>query len=404
MKRVRIVAITAVALGAAVTAGTKFQQAREAALLAAQPQAVATATPAPAATPAATSESLAEATSLTQLAPSAAAPVAEADLPAPSLLASRMPEQATPQPAIAAPSGAVPAPAPVLAPALAPRLSQASVLPGVDVATPAAPAPGPATETLRQIAEAETLPQAATDAVEATPPLDPQLQAELAACAVWLVVTPAPGAMLETSVYAPCDRDAVVTLSHAGLSFDTHLSADGQLLAQIPALTEVAQVTIRFADGREQSDETPVADLATVERVALQWQAPAEMRLNAYEFGAGYGDAGHVYDLNPRTAGVTDQGFLTVLGDPSITGSHLAQIYSYPRGETPRSGRVALEIEVPITDATCGRALSADTIELHGTAAAQIRQIRLDMPSCDGQGGFLVLPGVLPDMQIALSN
>ena len=69
MKRVRIVAITAVALGAAVTAGTKFQQAREAALLAAQPQAVATATPAPAATPAATSESLAEATSLTQLAP-----------------------------------------------------------------------------------------------------------------------------------------------------------------------------------------------------------------------------------------------------------------------------------------------------------------------------------------------
>ncbi|WP_417627793.1 hypothetical protein [Pararhodobacter aggregans] len=403
MKRVRIVAITAVALGAAVTAGTKFQQAREAALLAAQPQAVATDTSAPAASPAAPTETFAGTTSLTQLAPSSTAvPTAEG----PSLLASRMPDQSTPQPAIAAPGSAVPAPAPVLAPALAPRLSQASVLPGVDVGTPVAPAPGPATETLRQIAEAETLPQAptATDAVEATPPLDPQLQAELAACAVWLVVTPAPGAMLETSVYAPCDRDAVVTLSHAGLSFDTHLSADGQLLAQIPALTEVAQVTIRFADGREQSDETPVADLATVERVALQWQAPAEMRLNAYEFGAGYGDAGHVYDLNPRTAGVTDQGFLTVLGDPGIIGSHLAQIYSYPRGETPRSGRVALEIEVPITDATCGRALSADTIELHGTAAAQIRQIRLDMPVCDGQGGFLVLPGVLPDMQIALNN
>jgi len=393
MKRVRIVAITAVALGAAVTAGTKFQQAREAALVAAQPQAVAS----DAAAPVAPARTSGESTSLTQLAPPAA------ESASPSLLASpfiaRVLPQNAPQTASAVPRSSTPEPA------SAPQLSRASVLPGVDVAAPVAPAPGPAADALRQIAEAETLPQTtATDAADEGAPLDPQLQAELEACAVWLVVTPAPGAMLETSVYAPCDGDAVVTLSHAGLSFDTHLSPDGQLLAQIPALTEQAQVTIRFADGREQSDQTPVADLAMVERVALQWQAPAEMRLNAYEFGASYGDDGHVYDLNPRQAGVTDQGFLTVLGDPAIAGSHLAQIYSYPRGETPRSGRVALEIEVPITEATCGRALTADTIELHGTAAAQIRQIRLDMPVCDGQGGFLVLPGVLPDMQIALNN
>ena len=141
-----------------------------------------------------------------------------------------------------------------------------------------------------------------------------------------------------------------------------------------------------------------------IERVVLQWQAPAALQLNAYEFGAGYGDVGHVYAGAPRSAGLTDQGFLTVLGDPGIERAHLAQVYSYPRGETPRNGRVALEIEAPVTDAICGQPLTANTIELHGTASAQVRQIRIDMPACDGQGGYLVLPGVLPELQIALNQ
>ncbi len=66
---------------------------------------------------------------------------------------------------------------------------------------------------------APPLRPSAAPAAAATVPLDPQLQAELNACAVWLVVTPAANAMLETSVYAPCDAGEQVTLSHAGLTF-----------------------------------------------------------------------------------------------------------------------------------------------------------------------------------------
>ena len=368
MKRVRIVAIAAVALGAAVTAGTRFQQARELSLERAAPGAVSVAAAVATRAPAADGASV---TSLAALAPDAAplaAPVAAAE-----------PVVATTE-ADAAPAAS---------------LMQASVVPPVVAAVPEA-TPVADAETLRMLAEARPEPAAPA-------PLDPELQAGLNACAVWLVVTPAAGAMLETSVYAPCDGDAVVSISHAGLTFDTRIGADGQMMLQVPALTEEATVTMTFADGRVESDTTPVSDLAALERVALQWQGPATLLLHAYEFGALYGEPGHIHVGAPQAPGVPGQGFLTVLGDPAIDGAHLAQVYSYPRGETPRNGQVTLEIEAPITEASCGQSLAAHTIELHGTVSAQVRQIRVDMPECDGNGGYVVLPGVLPELQIALN-
>ena len=359
MNRVRIVALAAVALGGAVFAGTQFQKPAEPATVAA---------PAAAVAPVATSEAAGPVTPQPQLASAA---------PLPSLV---QPEGQTGMPAAGEPT----------------LLAQASVLPAIEVSSGPAPVEqGLPDETLRRLASLESTPD--------TPPLDPALQAELDSCAVWLVVTPAPGAMLETSVYAPCDGGAPVTLTHAGLSFDTFLGADGQLMAQVPALSVEGEVTIRFSDGREQGDMTEVTDLDSMTRVVLQWQAPALLVLHAYEFGATYGGAGHVYAGAPRAPGQSDRGFLTVLGDPAIAGAHLAQVYSYPRGEAPRSGGVALEIEVPVTDATCNRSLTAHSIELHGTAPGQVREIRLDMPECDGNGGFVVLPGVLPDLRIALN-
>jgi len=93
-----------------------------------------------------------------------------------------------------------------------------------------------------------------------------------------------------------------------------------------------------------------------------------------------------------------------VLGDPTIPNGHVAQVYSYPMGQSSRTGSVVLEIEAPVTDDSCGRAIEAQSFELQGDGVAQIRMISLDMPSCDGAGGFVVIPGVLPDIQIASLN
>lgn len=127
------------------------------------------------------------------------------------------------------------------------------------------------------------------------------------------------------------------------------------------------------------------------------------MLLHAYEFGAEYGQSGHVHAGQPRAPGQDGRGFLSVLGDAAIADGRRAQVYSFPHGEAPRNGSVSLEIEAPVTDASCGKPLEANAIEMLGGVTGQTRRITLDMPSCDGQGGYVVLPGVLPDLRIAMN-
>ena len=247
--------------------------------------------------------------------------------------------------------------------------------------------------------------QSGEEAAETTPApaemLEEPEQTASAACAIWVVVIPAEAAMLDTSVYAPCDRGAEVQISHAGLSFDTLIGDDGQLLLAIPALVDDATITVTLDDGRSQSDTTYVSDLAEHARVALQWAGPAELALHAYEFGAEYGQDGHIWAENPKTPGGREHGFLTSLGHAAIDGGRLMQVYSYPSGPSSRSGEVALEIEVPITAASCGAPLEAVSVELNAAVAVQQQDIRIEMPGCDDTGGYLVLPGVLPALQIA---
>jgi len=387
MNRVRIVALAAVGLGVAVVAGTQFQQQREVEQMAAAQPATSVEQVALAAAPAPANHSLATPAPRAPAAPVAAAGVAPVPAGEGSLSLAERP----------APQGIAGMTAEVRAPAgLPPQPLNASIAPSLPASL--------ASDAPVAMADRAEAPDAAATA-DATPaePLDQELQAELDNCAVWVVVTPAPGAMLDMSAYAPCDRDAAVTVTHAGLTIDTRIGADGQMMMMVPALSEDATLTVDFADGRSQSDTTFVPDLAQHERVVLQWQGPATMVLNAYEFGALFGDAGHVHPGNAMAPGNGEHGFLTVLGDASITDGRRAQVYSYPRGHAPRTGSVALEIEAPVTDMSCGQVLDATAIEMHGLSGGQARVIQLDMPACDGAGGYVVLPGVLPDLQIAMN-
>lgn len=229
-------------------------------------------------------------------------------------------------------------------------------------------------------------------------PIDETLRAELDACAVWLVVTPEPGAMLETSLYAPCDGGDAVEVLHGGLSFDTVLGADGQLLLMLPALTDQAEVVITFADGREVRDSADVPGFSMYERVVLQWSGAPVLGLHAYEFGAVSGGVGHVHADAPRAAGV-----LTLLGDPALEMAHLAQVYTLPPAATAESGDVVLDLEIAITAQSCGQRIVADLLHVRAESAVRQHRIALEMPECDGTGGFVVLNNLLPTMTLALN-
>tara|TARA_R110002073_G_scaffold274570_1_gene438052 strand:+ start:22637 stop:23920 length:1284 start_codon:yes stop_codon:yes gene_type:complete len=409
MNRVRVVAVTAVALGVAVFAGTKFQDSRGLVSLGEEPSAQSQTPQAmgPQSNAQAQAQAQADVESLVSM---ARTQMAATDQP--------LPDQPLPSDAsVALAQGDALAQSLAQSPAQSLALAQASILPGVDIqATDGeskdgdlAAAENTLAQGLSQQPPAAPVPFQPTrtpagDALTPVAPLDAEMQAELSACAVWLVVTPSVGGMLDASVYAPCDRDAQVQISHAGLTFDTRIGEDGQLVQMVPALAVDATITLTFADGRTQSDTTLVSDLGSLDRVALQWESPATLQLHAYEFGAQYGEPGHIFAGNPLAPGEQGYGFMTVLGDPAIPGGRMAQVYSYPSGQSARTGSVSLEIEAPVTDQSCGRPIEAQSIELQANGLAQTRTINLDMPACDGAGGYVVIPGVLPDIQVASLN
>lgn len=362
MNRVRIISLIAATLGVAVGAGTLFQQ-----------------------------ETMRQ-----ESAPRAAS--VQADM---SLVGLAATETVAPVPG---PVGATAART-VTRP-LSEQVATASVLPGMISTADPLGDHARATEALvvdtrlaRAATEAETASETGFASLATDPALIEDLLAEVDACAVWLVVTAASHAMLDMSLFAPCDGGERVEISHAGLRFDARIGDDGQLALIVPALAVQAELAVTFDDGRTSHDAVEVADAGLYDRVAIQWQGPAVLGLNAYEFGADFGSDGHIHPANAAAPGDAAQGFLISLGDES---GH-AQIYSFPTGLSARAGEVVLELEVAVTDASCGQPLHVNTHEVLAGIDVTPREIQLEMPECDGQGGFLVLKNLLPELTIALN-
>jgi hypothetical protein len=64
-------------------------------------------------------------------------------------------------------------------------------------------------------------------------------------------------------------------------------------------------------------------------------------------------------------------------------------------------GDIQLEIEAEVTDATCGREISAQSLQVTEAGAPRVQELQLTMPDCDAIGDFLVLKNVLEDLKVA---
>ncbi|WP_204112543.1 hypothetical protein [Shimia biformata] len=238
-------------------------------------------------------------------------------------------------------------------------------------------------------------PVAEMPAEEATPMLscDAQLTAEAGAAAtVTLTLT------------APCLTGERVTFHHEDLKFTHSVGADGSLTITVPALAENAVFIAAFPSGEGAVANAAMPSLSFYDRVVVQWQGDSGLELHALEFGADYGQDGHVWRAAPRDLTSVlggHGGFMMTLGDPTVPEAQRAEVYTFPSGQARRSGDVSLSVEAEITADNCGKQYKARSIELLGGQAPRIREIDLAMPGCDGAGGFLVLQTLLEDLKIA---
>lgn len=225
-------------------------------------------------------------------------------------------------------------------------------------------------------------------------PQTPRLGCDISASATVLT-----DAMMRIEIQAPCNAYEQLTLHHMGLMVTYMTSEAGHLDILLPALSSEAVVLYSFDSGPGAILRADVPDLSAFDRVAIQWRGAQGFQIHAREFGAAYGEAGHVWS-GAVTLGQTAAGHVITLGDPHLEESHLAEIYTLPRAGSERSGEVALTVETEVTDRNCGRDIAAQSIELRGGDRLRTRDMVLSVPDCSTIGDFLVLNNLIEDLKI----
>lgn len=192
---------------------------------------------------------------------------------------------------------------------------------------------------------------------------------------------------------APCNPNEVVELHHSGMTFHALTDTRGQLEVTVPALSEYAIFLMSFDDQRGTVATTHIPDLSDYDRVALQWSGETEIQLHALEFGASYGEAGHVWSEVLETG----TGRVDHLG---VSGAGNVEVYSIPKtGE--RDGSVTLTVEAEVTPDNCGQDLSLQSLELRGDQSLRARDLKVAFPACGSGQDFLVLNNLFQELTIA---
>ncbi|WP_420568922.1 hypothetical protein [Thalassovita sp.] len=223
-------------------------------------------------------------------------------------------------------------------------------------------------------------------------------------CSIEMTAEPTIAAMVNIEIRSACLPGTRVTLHHNGLMITEMTDDQGELFLTMPALSETSVFIADFGQDNSAITTVQVPSLRFYDRAVVQWQGVASLHLHALEFGAQFGEDGHIWDQHTGDLEKTihgESGFLSLIGDPALPEGMQAQVYTFPSGTTSRVGDIQLEIEAEVTDATCGREISAQSLQISEASVPRVQELQLTMPDCDAIGDFLVLKNVLEDLKVA---
>ena len=245
------------------------------------------------------------------------------------------------------------------------------------------------------VAVAEDLPVGLIPQEEAAPALS---------CDVSLEAEPVAGAMVRLVLNAPCHTGERVSVHHGTLKFTEMVGDDGFMELAVPALATNAVFAAVFPNGDGATASLTVDSLVFYDRTVIRWTGDSGVELHAREFGANYGEAGHVWRGSARDISVLIGGmggFLTPLGNPDVPDAARAEVYTFPSVTASQSGLIALSVEAEITDANCGRKIEVQSQKVASGSVTSSREMHMEIPACDAVGEFLLLKNLVEDLTIA---
>ncbi|MRU15729.1 hypothetical protein FDP25_09850 [Roseovarius sp. A21] len=223
-------------------------------------------------------------------------------------------------------------------------------------------------------------------------------------CDFELTATPTAAAMVELELKAPCMVNERFTLHHNGLMFTSVTDDAGTSHMTVPALAENAIFIAAFPDGDGAVANAVVSSVEYYDRYVVQWQGQSGLQVHALEYGADYGDTGHVWAGAARDMGTAargEGGFITRLGPTGMDSARMAEVYTFPTMTAQQDGEIDLSLEAEVTRANCGRDIEAQSLRISGTEAPEASDLVLAMPECDAVGDYLVLKNMFNNLKIA---
>lgn len=223
-------------------------------------------------------------------------------------------------------------------------------------------------------------------------------------CELSFSAQPGAAAMVKLTLDAPCMANERFTIHHNGMMFAQTTDDEGRAEISVPALNTSAVFIATFARGDSAVATAEVSTLEYYDRAVVQWSGPEGLHVHALEYGADYGENGHVWAGAARdmaSAAKGEGGFITRLGDPGLLNPQMAEVYTFPTGTALQEGDVRLSLEAEVTQANCGKDIEAQTLQKSGTGRMQARELLLAMPECEAVGDFLVLKNLFDDLNIA---
>jgi hypothetical protein len=275
-------------------------------------------------------------------------------------------------------------------------MQQTSPAPQRVTAAAEAPAELPAEPLQLENVQLTSVPAAQQPVIDAPVALETDTLATV--CPVSAEASAVAGANVQLRITAPCNANERISVHHSGMMFTAVTSSDGSLSVTVPALSATAVFVAELASGKGAVATAEVADLDSVERVVLQWSGNSGLEIHAREFGADYGEDGHVWS-GGEARSVSSQ--VVRLGDGDLLAPRLAEVYSFAHGSTDATGQVRLSIEAEVSQLNCGREISAQSLEIRQGAGLRTRDLVMSMPDCDAAGDFLVLNNLVEDLKIA---
>jgi len=169
------------------------------------------------------------------------------------------------------------------------------------------------------------------------------------------------GAETRVLVVAPCHAGTVAELTYAGLRLAVPLDETGQGGIVALGFEPTSPALLIFDNGEKIDFDLPFRGIDRVQRVALIWDDPIALELNALEFGAAPGTDGHVSTRNRKSfqdVRRTGGGYLASYQPRDGVGQNV-QVYTFWQRRGGATGVVEMKIDFASRDrerleGTCG--------------------------------------------------